>query len=229
VVKTDHYSLKYLLDQHLATIPQHQWVSKLMGFDFRVYKPGACNMVADALSIRESGEDGQLMAVSAPTFRVFDDLRTEIEEIAALRQLEEVLADKKGDKWKIIDGLITVGGKAYISTDSPCLPGLLVAAHSIGHEGVEKTLNRLRSDFFVPGAHGAVKDHVQACMTCQRNKVEHLHPAGLLQPLEIPSSVWSHVAMDFVEGFPRVNGKSIILTVVDRFSKYAHFLPLGHP
>jgi hypothetical protein len=35
--------------------------------------------------------------------------------------------------------------------------------------------------------------------------------------------------MDFIEGFPKVNNKSIILTVVDRFSKYAHFIPLGHP
>lgn len=35
--------------------------------------------------------------------------------------------------------------------------------------------------------------------------------------------------MDFVEGVPRVNDKFVILTVVDRFSKYAHFLPLAHP
>jgi hypothetical protein len=41
--------------------------------------------------------------------------------------------------------------------------------------------------------------------------------------------VWADIAMDVVEGFPRVNDKSVILTVVDRFSKYAHFVLLGHP
>jgi hypothetical protein len=41
LIRTDHYSLKFLLDQRLSTIPQHQWVSKLIGFDFCVeYKPG---------------------------------------------------------------------------------------------------------------------------------------------------------------------------------------------
>jgi hypothetical protein len=33
VIKTDHFILKFLLDQRLATIPQHQWANKLIGFD----------------------------------------------------------------------------------------------------------------------------------------------------------------------------------------------------
>jgi hypothetical protein len=35
--------------------------------------------------------------------------------------------------------------------------------------------------------------------------------------------------LDFIEALPRVRGKSVILTVVDRFSKYCHFIPLAHP
>jgi hypothetical protein len=35
--------------------------------------------------------------------------------------------------------------------------------------------------------------------------------------------------MDFFEALLCVRGKSIILTVVDRFSKYCHFIPLTHP
>jgi hypothetical protein len=35
--------------------------------------------------------------------------------------------------------------------------------------------------------------------------------------------------MDFIEGFHKINGKLVILTMVDRFFKEAHFITLGHP
>jgi hypothetical protein len=59
--------------------------------------------------------------------------------------------------------------------------------------------------------------------------MEQHHPAGLLQPLQVPSTVRADVAMDFIEALPKVSGKSVILTLVDRFFRYAHFIPLGHP
>jgi hypothetical protein len=41
--------------------------------------------------------------------------------------------------------------------------------------------------------------------------------------------VWADIAIDFIKDLPKVAGKSVILTVVDHFSKYTHFIPLGHP
>jgi hypothetical protein len=81
----------------------------------------------------------------------------------------------------------------------------------------------------MPQDNRRVREFIKGCSVCQCNKTEHLHPAGLLQPLGVPSAVWQDIAMDFVEGFLKVGGKSVVLTIVDRLSKYAHFITLGHP
>jgi hypothetical protein len=66
-VRTDHYSLKFLLNQRLSTIPQHTWVSKLFGYDITVeYRPCKLNGAADALSRRD--EDMVTMySISSPS------------------------------------------------------------------------------------------------------------------------------------------------------------------
>ena len=119
--------------------------------------------------------------------------------------------------WTVADGLLLFQGKAFVPDSSLHWPHLLADAHEAGHEGVQKTLYRLRQSFYNPHTHRRVRDFVKSCATCQRNKTEHLHPAGLLQPLPVPSGIWSDIAMDFVERFPKVGGKSVILTMVDRF------------
>jgi hypothetical protein len=129
----------------------------------------------------------------------------------------------------VVDDLVTRGGRIYVPASSPLVEELLATVHGAGHEGTQKTLHQLRVDFFVPGTRTIVRDFVCGCTTCQKNKTEHLHPTGLLQPLGVPSAIWADISMDFIEGFPKINGKTIVLTVVDRFSKAAHFITLDHP
>lgn len=61
------------------------------------------------------------------------------------------------------------------------------------------------------------------------NKHERIPPPGLLQPLNIPDQSWSVVSLDFIEGLPKSGRCDTILVVVDKLSKYAHFIPLSHP
>ena len=67
------------------------------------------------------------------------------------------------------------------------------------------------------------------CDTCQRNKGETTPLPGLLEPFPIPTRIWTDIYMDFIEGFPKSRGKTVILVVVDRLSKYSHFCALSHP
>lgn len=74
-----------------------------------------------------------------------------------------------------------------------------------------------------------IREYVRYCRICQQAKPERLPPAGKLQPLHVPSEPWECSTMDFIDGLPNSKGYSCILVVVDKFSKYAHFIPIGHP
>jgi len=75
----------------------------------------------------------------------------------------------------------------------------------------------------------SIQQHIRACDTCNHNKYQSLSPGGLLQPLPVPSQVWGDLSMDFIEGLPRHQGLDTILVVVDRFTKYSHFIALANP
>jgi hypothetical protein len=67
------------------------------------------------------------------------------------------------------------------------------------------------------------------CEVCQRNKGETVKSLGTLQPLPIPPAIWKDISMDFITSLPKLGNKSVIMVVVDRLSKYAHFCALQHP
>ena len=72
-----------------------------------------------------------------------------------------------------------------------------------------------------------VTKYVSECDICRRVKASHLKPAGMLQPLDIPSWKWEDISMDFIVGLPRTqSGYDAIWVIMDWLTKVAHFIPI---
>ncbi|GJV35069.1 putative mitochondrial protein [Tanacetum coccineum] len=207
IIKTDHYSLKYLLDQRITTPAQMKWLPKLMGFDYEVqYKKGVDNAVADALSrVQNEGQLMSTMVMTVPTelFTKIVASWTSDESIQTLLQsLQSGKTTRKHYSWSNGYGR-SFWGKSNHSQDE--FYALL--------EGYEKD----------------IKKFVHECINCQRNKPDLAAYPGLLQPLPIPNRIWESISMDFIKALPKSQGYTVIFVVVDRLTKYAHFMPLSHP
>lgn len=202
-----------------------------MDFDFKVeYRVGALNKAADALLRRHDPIDATLYAMFNPRLCLFYSIREELTQNSSLQQLQnQVQNGDKGADWAVREGLILYKNRVYVPHASALRHTIVAAIHNSTHEGIQKTFHRVKADFYWEGLRGTVTEFVQNCSVCQQNKWENLHPARLLQPLPIPIQVWADISMDFVEGLPKVGGKSVLFVVVDWFSKMAHFIPIAHP
>lgn len=49
---------------------------------------------------------------------------------------------------------------------------------------------------------------------------------GFLEPLPLPTKVWEDLPTDFIKGLLMSQGRNVIMIVVDRYSKFAYFIPL---
>ena len=92
--------------------------------------------------------------------------------------------------------------------------------------GGTQTLGLFRCSFWGHTMERDVRRFVAGIGIWARGKALHCPPAGLLHPLSIPADPRSHIALDFITGLPDSRGYTTILTIVNRFSKAIHFVPL---
>ena len=95
-------------------------------------------------------------------------------------------------------------------------------AHEGAHAGWERTLASLRERFYWPSMRADTIEYVRTCDPCQ--KIKHDRGAGFLQPLEIPATPFDDISLDLITGLPNSRSKNAILVVVDKLTKYAHFI-----
>ncbi|MCO5577740.1 hypothetical protein L7F22_031572 [Adiantum nelumboides] len=104
---------------------------------------------------------------------------------------------------------------------------LFMASILIRHRGIDSTIKALEMYFFWPSLQKDTESFVRSCLVCERVKYDRGKAYGLLQPLPIPTAPWESIAMDFIFGLPKTSsGNEGIWTIVDRFSKQAHFIPV---
>lgn len=89
-----------------------------------------------------------------------------------------------------------------------------------------KTYQRMASNWFWSGMRRAVTQYVQGCAVYQQAKSSSLKPAGLFNPLpilQLYGTKWRWTSLK------DLLSSGSVLVVVDRLTKYAHFLALEHP
>lgn len=234
-IRTDQKSLKHLLEQRAVSVEQQKWASKLLGLNYTIeYRPGKDNRVADALSQIPGQEEMLELQLTAPLTIDKEELAEQVARDEVLQYIINVV--KNGETgtegYSVKDGLLLKDDCLVIPAKSPFIPSLMKQFHNSnvgGHEGVLKTFKRMSREVLWKGMHADITEFIKVCTVCQQNKYSTLSPAGLLSLLSIPLQVWTDISLDFVEGLPFSKGFDVILVVVDRLSKYAHFIPLKHP
>ncbi|GAU25040.1 hypothetical protein TSUD_155140 [Trifolium subterraneum] len=234
IVCTDQKSLKQLMQQKIITAEHQNWAAKLMGYDFDIiYKQGKLNKGADALSRVYEGSELNNMK-SSVTWAQEEQIKT---EVSGDKKLQKIIAEVQQDPlshpgYSYKQGILFYENRLVISSQSKLIPILLLEFHSTpqgGHSGFYKTYRRIVANLYWIGMKNTIQEFVRQCDICQRQKYMASSPGGLLQPFPIPEQIWEDISLDFIAGLPKSKQFEAILVVVDRLSKYAHFIPLKHP
>lgn len=100
-----------------------------------------------------------------------------------------------------------------------------------GHQGVHKTMERIKRTHYFPGMRKMVTRVVTECDVCIRNKAARHAPYGKLKSPDTPDQPWKSIAWDFVVKLP-ISKEPVthvaydsILVITDRLTKYAYFVP----
>ena len=232
IVHTDSSPVGYFNSKPRLSPKEMRWQMFLADFDFEVrHVPGKTNTAADALSRKEQyransilmleTEWPKVLAAAYEDDRVAQEWRKKGASEGKVRHVSWVWdKDHNVHLWRYKQKRVYIPESLRLEVlrkyhDSPWG----------GHGGQASTYKSMSRDVYWPDLKESVLHHVQSCYSCQKNRTVYRAKGGLLKPLPVASGPWESISMDFIQGLPTSHGSDSILTIVDRFSKMACFLP----
>jgi len=243
-IYTDHKNLTFPRKPELLSQRQIRWYEFLSRFDFNlVYRAGKKSGKPDILSRRsdhlfDCSHDASCCVINSKSSDESlinsilkslsnDDFYNKVKSFISsnsnsnppFKFINKCKIDKEG--FLLFDNLIYVPKKLRTR--------VLELHHdsvSAGHFGVSKTFDLINRNFWWPKLRLDVKNFIKSCDICCKAKVPRHKPYGLLSPLSTPNRPWSDISMDFIVELPKSKDMTTVMSVVDRLTKMAHFIPL---
>ena len=127
--------------------------------------------------------------------------------------------------------MIRYARAGYPTRDLVIAPGerianIIAEAHGSllgGHDAVEKTVQRILTNYWFPGMYPEVQFFIDNCPVCQRLKKKSKVSNTLLKPLKQADTIFERVHIDLFGPLKTDDGKAYISSKVDSFSKFAIF------
>lgn len=94
-----------------------------------------------------------------------------------------------------------------------------------GHPGQTNTMERITRNYYWPRMMKDIEKYIKEYDSCQKNKIKRHRPYRLMQEIQAPEYPWQWITIDHITKLPKSEGNDAILVVVDRMTKYAHFIP----
>ena len=130
---------------------------------------------------------------------------------------------KKGKVYRRLDG----GHSAWAVPKSARFQICRLCHDDAGHLALEKTLLRIRENYWFADMSAFVRKYVNACLNCAYYKRNAGKKQGKLHPIEKTPIPFHTIHIDHVEPFESSNKKNkYILVIVDAFTKFTIIEPV---